>query len=123
MIIIIYLIKSLYSDQPLANLVGSQCWCIVLVSPSHGGDTCSGVNKNICPSNIVVFFSLQALFIYEKSKPFYKMAGSFSVYLCESGHKLPRKSTEFVQSMIYIQDLEYILLVIEVISLKFTQMY
>ena len=117
MIIIIYLIKSLYSDQPLANLVGSQCWCIVLVSPSHGGDTCSGVNKNICPSNIVVFFSLQALFIYEKSKPFYKMAGSFSVYLRESGHKLPRKSTEFVQSMIYIQDLEYFLLVIEVISL------
>ena len=123
MIIIIYLIKSLYSVQPLANLVGSQCWCIVLVSPSHGGDTCSGVNKNICPSNIVVFFSLQALFIYKKSKPFYKMAGSFSVYLCESGHKLPRKSTEFVQSMIYIQDLEYILLVIEVISLKFTQLY
>ena len=123
MIIIIYLIKSFYSDQPLANLVGSQCWCIVPVSPGHGGDTCSGVNKNICPSNIVVFFSLQALFIYEKSKPFYKMAGSFSVYLRENGHKLPRKSTEFVQSMIYIQDLEYFLLVIEVISLKFTQMY
>ena len=51
------------------------------------------------------------------------MAGSFSVYLRENGHKLPRKSTEFVQSMIYIQDLEYILLVIEFISLKFTQMF
>ena len=66
MIIIIYLIKSFYSDQPLANLVGSQCWCIVPVSPGHGGDTCSGVNKNICPSNIVVFFFLFKLYLYMK---------------------------------------------------------
>ena len=72
MIIIICLIKPLYLDQSLANLVGSQCWCIVPVSPSHGGDTCSGVNKNICPSNIVVFFSLQALFIYDKVSLFIK---------------------------------------------------
>ena len=63
MIIIIYLIKSLYSVQPLANLVGSQCWCIVPVSLGHGGDSCSGVKKKIFALLMYFSFFVSSSFI------------------------------------------------------------
>ena len=124
MIIIIYLIKSFYSDQPLTNLVGSQCWCIVPVSPGHGGDTCSGVNKNICPSNIVVFFFLFKLYLYmKKVSLFIKWLDHLACIFARTAISFPENLQNSFRVWFIYRIWNIFLLVIEVISLKFTQMY